>query len=237
MSETKRCAVLTTAFLGPIEYYAKLYHYDKIVIEACDNYMKQTYRNRCFIGAANDRLPLSVPIIKNDTEKTLTRDIRISDHGNWRHQHWYAIESTYNNSPFFEYYEDELKPFFVKEYDNLFDYNEQLRKVICSLIGFESEVIYSKEYFTKDEIESGDEKMKECYFGDASADIKCTDFREIIHPKKDYILLDTEFGDIPYYQLFDQRWGFRPNLSIIDLLFNMGPESVLVLRDSINHII
>lgn len=237
MIDTKRCAVLTSAFLAPIEYYAKLFHYDNIVIEASDNYVKQTYRNRCFIGAANDRLPLSIPVIKNESEKCQTKDIRISDHGNWRHQHWYAIESTYNNSPFFEYYEDEIKPFFQKEYDNLFEYNEELRKLICSLIGFTPKVTYSKEYFSKDEIEGGDIKMKECYFDDSSVNIKCTDFREIIHPKKNYILLDPEFGDIPYYQLFDQRWGFRPNLSIIDLLFNMGPESILILRDSIKGII
>ena len=213
MSENKNRAILTSAYLAPVEYYSKLFHYEKVIIEACDNYIKQTYRNRCFIGAANVRQSLSIPIIKNDGEKCLTKDIRISDHGNWRHQHWYAIYSTYNNTPFFEFYEDDLKPFFDRKFEFLFDFNEQLRELICSLIGFTPNIEYSKEYFPTEEIDG-------------------RDFRDIIHPKKDYKLLDPDFIDIPYYQLFEQKWGFRPNLSIIDLLFNMGPESLLVLRDS-----
>ena len=209
-------AALTTAYLAPVEYYSKLFNYDKIILEAHDNYIKQTYRNRCFIGAANDRLSLSIPVEKSEGSKTLTRDIRISDHGNWRHQHWYAISSTYNNSPFFEFYEDDLHPFFEKKFDFLFDFNEQLRALICELIGFTPNIVLSEDY-------------------EADYGLDVSDFRDIIHPKRDYKELDKEFIDINYYQLFEQKWGFRPNLSIIDLLFNMGPESLLVLKDSFKN--
>lgn len=204
---------LTSAYLAPIEYYSKLYHYDQVEIEAFDNYVKQTYRNRCFIGAANDKLSLSIPIEKDPGVKCLTRDIRLSDHGNWRHQHWYAIMSTYNNTPFFEFYEDDLAPFFEKKFDFLFDFNECLREMICELLDIRCQVNFTTEFTPKDQIVG-------------------SDFREIIHPKKDYRQVDPEYQDVPYYQIFEQKWGFRPNLSIVDLLFNMGPESILVLRDS-----
>ena len=207
-------AILSTAFLAPIEYYSKLYHYDEIMIEANENFIKQTYRNRCFIGAVNLIQNLSIPIEKGNELKTSIKDVRISDHGNWRHQHWYAIYSSYNNTPFFEYYEDEFAPFFEKKYDFLFDLNEQLRELICSLIGIKKNIIYTDQYIETDNFDG-------------------IDFRNIINPKKDYKTLDPEFVSNPYYQQFQQKWGFRPNLSIIDLLFNMGPESILVLRDSI----
>ncbi len=206
-------AYLTSAYLAPIEYYAKLYHYPKVLIEAFDNYVKQTYRNRCFLGGANDRMPLSIPIEKPAGEKCPTRDIRLSDHGNWRHQHWYAIQSTYNNTPFFEYYEDYFAPFYEKKHDFLFDFNEQLREMICDLLEIPTDVSFTSEYIDP-------------------ALSPATDFREIIHPKKNYRVADPEYRDVPYYQIFDQKFGFRPNLSIVDLLFNMGPESILVLRDS-----
>lgn len=204
---------LTSAYLAPIEYYSKLYHYDQVFVEAYDHYLKQTYRNRCFIGAANGKLSLSIPIEKGTGEKRLTRDIRLSDHGNWRHQHWYAIFSTYNNTPFFEYYEDYFAPFFEKKFDFLFDFNEGLRQMICEQLEITPNILFTDEYI-------------------APENIVGSDFRDSIHPKRDYRKADPEYRDIPYYQLFEQKWGFTPNLSIIDLLFNMGPESILVLRDS-----
>ena len=203
---------LTSSLLAPISYYAKLYHYDKAIIEAHDNYLKQTYRNRFFIAGANGKMPLSIPVEK-PSGKCAMRDVRISEHGEWRHQLWYALFSSYNSSPFFEYYEDDFRPFFEKKFDYLFDFNEEIREIICELIGFTPNVEYSTEYLMTEEI-NGD------------------DFRELIHPKKDYKIVDPNFIDKPYYQVFAQKFGFTPNLSIIDLLFNMGPESLLVLRDS-----
>ncbi len=204
-------AYLSTAYFAPVSYYAALLRYNRVVIENGCNYVKQTYRNRCHIAGANGVLPLSVPIVKPDTLKCLTRDIRISNHGEWRHLHWNAIASAYGSSPFFEYYQDDLAPFFEKRYEFLFDFNEKIRQTICELIGIEPIVEYSGEYAspTPDEI----------------------DLREAIHPKKCIIETAPSLQTPPYYQVFAPKHGFQPDLSIIDLLMNMGPESILILKD------
>lgn len=206
-------AYLTSAYLAPVSWYATLYHFDHIVIEQYDHYMKQTYRNRCTIAGPEGEIALTIPTVKPAEGKCPMKDIRISDHGNWRHLHWNAISSAYNSTPFFEYYKDDFRPFYEKKFEFLLDFNEELRQKVCSLIDLEPKVFYSDEYkteFTPHE----------------------HDFREIIHPKKDFRVADPGFKAIPYYQVFDTRNGFTPNLSIIDLLFNMGPESLLVLAKS-----
>ena len=201
---------LSSAYLAPVEYYSKLKAYDKIYIEQHDHYVKQTYRNRCNIAGPEGVLSLSVPIIRPDTPKCAMKDIRISDHGNWRHLHWNAIESAYNNTPFFEYYKDDLRPFYENKYTFLADFNEELRCKICELMDISPVVEHTASYHTD-------------FLPDEA------DYREVMHPKKDYTEVDKDFLPKPYYQVFESRHGFLPNLSIIDLLFNMGPESVLVL--------
>lgn len=201
---------LSSAYLAPVEYYSKLKAYDKIYIEQHDHYVKQTYRNRCNVAGPEGVLSLSVPIIRPDTPKCAMKDIRISDHGNWRHLHWNAIESAYNNTPFFEYYKDDLRPFYENKYTFLADFNEELRCKICELMDISPVVEHTASYHTD-------------FLPDEA------DYREVIHPKKDYTEVDQDFLPKPYYQVFESRHGFLPNLSVIDLLFNMGPESVLVL--------
>ena len=201
---------LSSAYLAPVEYYSKLKAYDKIYIEQHDHYVKQTYRNRCNVAGPEGVLSLSVPIIRPDTPKCAMKDIRISDHGNWRHLHWNAIESAYSNTPFFEYYKDDLRPFYENKYTFLADFNEELRCKICELMDISPVVEHTASYHTD-------------FLPDEA------DYREVIHPKKDYTEVDQDFLPKPYYQVFESRHGFLPNLSVIDLLFNMGPESVLVL--------
>ena len=118
-----RIAYLSSAYLAPVEYYTKLLEYDKIYVEQHDHYIKQTYRNRCTIAGPDGELALSIPTVKPDTLKCPMKDIRISDHGNWRHLHWNAIESAYNSTPYFEYYKDDFRPFYEKKYEFLADFN------------------------------------------------------------------------------------------------------------------
>lgn len=202
---------LSTAYLGPVQQYCKMFQFSDVYMETQENYLKQTYRNRCTIAGANGPLSLSVPIIKPDTSKCLTRDIRISDHGNWCHLHWHAILSAYNMSPFFEYYEEDFVPLYERKYDFLLDFNEALRQIICRLLDIQPCIHYTETY---------------------EPDVP-NDFRESIRPRRP--LPDPSFSPRPYYQVFKEKHGFLPNLSIVDLLFNMGPEGIVVLRDSIKE--
>ena len=207
--------LLSSAYLPPVQYFAHLQSAEQVWIEQYDHYQKQTYRNRCVIAAPDGPLSLTVPIEKPNTQKAFMRDIRISDHGNWRHLHWNAIESAYNHTPFFEYYKDDFRPFYEKKFDFLVDYNEQLCQLVCQLIDIDTPF-----------------QRTESYIAEPSNTI--IDLRDAIHPKKE-VMDDASFSAVPYYQVFQERLGFLPNLSIIDLLFNMGPEAILVLQKSIKE--
>lgn len=191
-------ALLSTTYFGPVQWYQKLARCSEVLIERHDTYIKQTYRNRCHIAAANGVQALTVPVADG---------WRISDHGNWRHQHWQAITSAYGDSPFFMFYEDDLRPFFTERWEYLFDFNEAIRQKMCELIDIHPHVDFTSFY--------------------AKQPDGIADFRESIHPK--HPLPDTAFIPHPYYQVYQQRHGFLPNLSILDLLLNMGPESIFYL--------
>ncbi|SHG22260.1 WbqC family protein [Dysgonomonas macrotermitis] len=210
--------LLSTAYLAPIQYYSKLISDTPVLIEQHENYIKQSYRNRCTILSANGPMPLSIPIESAGGKKCPIRDVRIAEHGNWRHLHWNALISAYNSTPFFEYYEDDFRPFYEKKYKFLFDFNEEIRLKVCELLTLDiSNIYYTDDYIS--EIQNTD-----------------TDLRETLSPKKDFKIFDTGFISIPYYQVFDTRYGFTENLSIADLLFNMGNESLLVLEKSTKKI-
>ena len=199
---------LSTAYLAPVQYYCKLISYGLVAMEANENYPKQTYRNRCMIAAANGIQTLSIPIESPKTEKCPTKDIRISEHGNWRHIHWHALVSAYGMSPFFEYYEDDFAPFYHQKYHYLFDFNERLQLTICELLDIHPNIKYTTEYLPE----------------------VANDFRTTICPR--HPADDNSFHPQPYYQVFREKHGFIPNLSIVDLLFNMGPEATIILVKS-----
>lgn len=207
-------ALLGSAYLAPISYYTKLYAYPNVCIERFDHYRKQTYRNRCVIATAHGMQVLTLPT-EHGADKTLMRDIRISEHGNWRHVHWNAFSAAYRHSPFFDYYADEFHRFFEPgRYTFLFDFNLDLCRWVCEQIDLHPSFTLTDTYL-------------------ATPDSFFIDFRESITPKMPAGGNDACFTPAPYYQVFKERTGFLPDLSIADLLFNMGPESLLVLRDSI----
>lgn len=211
MTENKSIVWLSTAYWAPVQYYTKLFRYPEVVTEQFDHYTKQTYRNRCVIASPNGPLALTVPVVKSEDTKCPMKDIRISDHGNWRHLHWNALESSYRNSPFFEYYADDFRPFYEKKWEFLLDFNQAIQDTVCRLIDIQPKIRLSDSFLD-------------------AADSACDDYRFTIQPRV-AAEQDSQFESKPYYQVFAQRTGFLPNLSIADLLFNMGPESLLVLRD------
>ena len=196
--------LLSTTYFGPVQWYQKLHRAEYIEIEQWESFQKQTYRNRCLIATTNGIQPLTVPIERNNSQ--LLKDIRISDHGNWRHLHWNALQSAYGESPFFEYYQDDIRPFFEKRWTFLLDFNEEIRAKMCELIDIEPCVSYTSAFV---------------------ADTNIPDFRSAINPK--HPAPDPDFTPKPYYQVYQPKHGFLPNLSVLDLLFNLGPESIFYL--------
>lgn len=211
--------LLSTTYFGPVQWYQKLYRADQVWLEQYEHFQKQTYRNRCVIAGPNGPQALVFPVERADliagqtsagqTVPSLISSLRISDHGDWRRQHWNALATAYGDSPFFEYYEDDLRPFFTeKNWEYLFEFNFSICAKICDLVDIFPHV-----------------SLTTAYAREAPAGMR--DFRETIRPK--HPVADPDFVPRPYYQVYGQRHGFLPNLSILDLLFNMGPESILYL--------
>lgn len=201
-------ALLSSAYFGPVQWFQKLHRYDRCLIERYDNYVKQTYRNRCVIAATGGPQTLTVPIERYDGCKCLMRDIRISDHGAWRHVHWNAIVSSYGESPFFDYYADDILPFFERRWKYLYDFNLDITHTVCSLLDIRPVIEPTSDYIRTE-------------------DVAADDFRDAIRPK--HTLPDAAFEPRPYYQVYSRKHGFLPNLSILDLLFNEGPEGIFLL--------
>lgn len=223
--------LLSSAYLAPVQWYAKLFQSNGCWMEQHDHFIKQTYRNRCIIATANGPQALTIPIERPSGEQAsrmAMKDIRISDHGNWRHIHWQAIVSAYNESPFFEYYADDFRPFFERRFEFLFDLNLELTHTICTLLDFTPNIILTPAFVpTQAQLASGATLPSDFAKDDASPLPAFEDFRDTIVPKNPPH--DPDFTPRPYYQVFAQRHGFLPNLSIIDLLFNMGNEAPLYL--------
>jgi hypothetical protein len=171
---------MTTAYLGSIQYYRTLLR-EGLPIDLSVGYRKQTCMNRCYIDSPHGALALSVPVV-NPHGRTPVGDILISEHGNWRHQHWNALVSSYRQTPYFDYYAEDFYPFYHEQrWQKLADFNADLHTTVMRLL-------------------------------------------------EPYPLLEeSRCLREPYYQLFAPRHGFIEDLSIVDLLFNMGPESVYYL--------
>ena len=305
-------ALLSTTYFGPVQWYQKLNRH-RCIIEQHDNFVKQTYRNRCVIASANGPQTLTVPIERYDGMKCAMRDIRISDHGNWRHLHWQALVSAYGETPFFEYYADDIRPFFEEHrWKYLLDFNLDITHTLCSLLDVRPDLTLSDHYIDADETICGSGSLSgaaagfeeankglngaaesfggangldgatesfggavkrlggaaesfggavkgldgaagsfggavkgldgaaESFggavkglggaaesLGSSSACSLFVDYRDAIRPK--HPLPDAEFEVRPYYQVRAQRHGFLPNLSVLDLLFNEGPEGIFWL--------
>ena len=254
-------ALLSTTYFGPIQWYQKLYRADTVLIERCESFQKQTYRNRCLIASTQGVQALTVPIKSEEEVKvkseefataipsvdstgtpegnsslftlhsSLINSVRISDHGNWRHLHWNALKSAYGESPFFEYYEDDLRPFFQPDWEFLFDFNEAIRKKMCELLDIHPNVHYTESFTSPLDISRTSHLVPRTSHLVPRTSISPLspplDYRYAIQPK--HPAPDADFTPRPYYQVYREKHGFLPNLSILDLLMNMGPESIFYL--------
>ena len=224
--------LLTTAYFPPISYFAaiaeemeglvRIKGEDRksilpsplspsvIYIEACENYQKQSYRNRCHFYAADGIQSLSFPILhEGNTHKRPISEVRIDYSKPWVMQHKRAIVSAYRTSAYFEYYQDELFAILDSKPEKLIDLNTRLLEFFLEKTGIKAEV-----------------HMTESYGQDG-----CEDLREAIHPKRQDTILQKLKLEKPYFQVFAEKHGFIPNLSIMDLLFNEGPDSIIFLKN------
>lgn len=205
----KPIALLSTAYLGPIQYYSKLANFTSVQIEYCESYHKQSFRNRTLILSANGVLPLSYPVADGPKAKGLIRDLRITYDHNWQQMHWRGIVSAYNNSPYFEYYSDDLSPFYhQKKWSFLLDFNNEIQEVLLQLLQIKCHLTFTNEFLLP---------------GSDVDDLE--DYRYSIHPKPQRQVFDPHFKPEEYTQVFSDKFGFTPNLGILDLLFNEGPDS------------
>jgi len=195
-------AVLPMFYLPPVDYFVQLNTYKPdILIEKEEHFPKQTYRNRANIYSPDGVLALVVPVIKGSKNHTKVKDVKISYDFMWQRLHWQSLQACYRRSAYFEFYEDDFVPFYEKQITYLFDYNEELLNLLLKLAKIKTELNYTDEYQPEYP--------------------NLHDFRFSIHPKK-----ESEIQQKPYFQVFEDRKGFMKNLSIIDLLFNQGPQTI-----------
>lgn len=195
-------AVFPMFYLPPVEYFIKLKAYKPdILIEREEHFPKQTYRNRANVYTPDGVLALVVPVVKGSKTHTKVKDVKISYDFDWQRLHWLSLQACYRRSAYFEYYEDEFAVFYNKKYPFLFDYNEQLLQFILKSLKMPVTLTFTESY-------------EEQY-------PSLADFRNTFNPKK-----ESQFEQKLYFQVFEERKGFIKNLSIVDLLFNQGPQAI-----------
>lgn len=191
--------LLSTAYLPPIFWFQNLITEENVVIEQHEYFIKQTYRNRCEILSANGKLSLSIPLV-HQSNKEIINQKRISYAENWQQNHWRAITSAYKNSPYFEFFEDELRGFYERRYDLLIEYNTDIIKTLLKLLRLKKQLIFSGHY---------------------SVEFEGQDLRNSFSPK-----VSNSHISKHYHQVFSDKFDFVPDLSVIDLIFNQGLNSI-----------
>lgn len=190
--------VFPIVYAGNISYYGSLKNAANPVFEKHEHYIKQTYRSRCTVYGANGKLDLIIPVEKGKQGHQAMKDVKIAYQQDWQRLHWKSLESAYRSSPYFEYYEHKFIPFFENKTEYLVDFNLKLHEVLCKLLEIDFNPAFTESYQTEN-------INNHRSLGDP-----------LIHPK-------TEFT--AYTQVFETKHGFIENLSVLDLLFNCGPEA------------
>jgi hypothetical protein len=197
--------LLHPTYFPTIATFVAIVKAENVLMEVQDNFQKQTYRNRCYIYAANGKLQLSIPVIYSQKNRQKYSDVKIANDYHWQLNHWKSLESAYRTSPFFEFYADELQPLFTEKFDTLLAFNLKCFQVICECLQLELNVSKTK-IFEKEPSE-------------------VVDYRGLVNAKK-----ETPIKVLPYTQVFYAKHGYINNLSILDLLFNEGTNAINYLE-------
>jgi hypothetical protein len=205
-SENKTLPIFPIALFPPISYLARLSSFEAVALEGYETFPKQTYRNRAYILSANGLLHLTVPVKRSKQCKQLTQEVRISYQENWNLKCWRAIFSAYGKSPYFEFFAQEIESFFTKRYDLLVDLNLDVLMFCKRQFSIRTELFKTSEF---------------------KKESSCNDFRESFQVKNQSQEL---ISMSEYYQCFSDKFGFVQNLSCLDLLFNLGKESISYLQ-------
>jgi hypothetical protein len=230
--------LFTTAYFPPVSYFAAMAQEmtglisrrgdgsslelspSVVYMEACENYQKQSYRNRCRFYAADGVQALSFPVIHEDgTYKHPVKDIKVDYSTPWMLQHKRAIVSAYRTSAYFEYYQDELFAILDSCPERLLDLNMALLRFFIEKTGIKVDLRMTEEYSSDGVVKDVDGNV-----------IHYDDLREIIHPKRSNSILKEMALEKPYFQVFAPKYGFKSDLSVMDLLFNEGPDSIMYLK-------
>jgi hypothetical protein len=201
--------LLSSAYFPPVEYMSLIVAGNEIFIEKEESYLKQTFRNRCYILSSNGPMALSVPVLLGSFHKTQIKNIKIDYSKRWQQVHLRALMASYRASAFYEYFYENIENVIKGNHTFLLDLNMHSLETIQKIIGSAKKISFTS-FFQPDTGAKGD-------------------FRYIINPKKKaggYPIINKE-----YYQVFNTGTGFVPGLSAIDLIFNLGPESLIYLKN------
>ena len=197
--------VIHPTYFPNLAHFLAIVNANEVVLEMDDNFLKQTYRNRAYIYGANGKLGLNIPVIHSQNNRQKYRDVKIYNQDHWQSLHWKSLLSAYRTSPFFEYYEDDLQHLFTEKAEFLLDFNMKCFEVICDCLQLELNISRTETF----------QKIIE----------DKTDFRYLVNAKK-----EVSYTFETYTQVFNNKYGFIPNLSILDLLFNEGPNALNYLE-------
>lgn len=198
---TEENILIPSVYAGNLAYYRQMKGFKNVYVEIHEHYVKQTYRSRCSIYGANGKLDLIIPVEKGKQGHRPMKEVKISYAERWQRIHWKSLESAYRTSPYFEYYEHAIAPFYEKQTEYLVDFNAALNEVLTKLLGLEISPTFTETYLEKPE--------------------DFIDLRDLADPT-----IERPATSVPYTQVFENKKGFIDNLSVYDLLFNCGPRSL-----------